>query len=85
MKHFEEASYVGNMTLKLSIVHFLYEVCFVYLPKIALTHIPVVKKYMLQRSVVDRWVQSDHILLIHSYPETLPFSTKGHKSFREHP
>jgi hypothetical protein len=42
-----------------------------------------VKKYMLQRSVVDRWVQSDHILLIHPCPETLPFVTKGHKIFRE--
>jgi hypothetical protein len=30
-----------------------------------------VNKYMLQRSVVDRWVQSDHILLIHPCPETL--------------
>jgi hypothetical protein len=38
---------------------------------------------MLQRSVVDRWVQSDHIFLIHSCRETLPFGTKGHKSFRE--
>jgi hypothetical protein len=26
---------------------------------------------MLQRSVVDRWDQSDHILLIHPCPETL--------------
>jgi hypothetical protein len=42
-----------------------------------------VKKYMLQRSVVGRWVQSDHILSIHPCPETLPFATKGHKSFRE--
>jgi hypothetical protein len=34
---------------------------------------------MLQRSVVDRWVQPDHILLIHKCPETLPFGTKGHE------
>jgi hypothetical protein len=26
---------------------------------------------MLQRSVVDSWVQPDHILLIHSCPETI--------------
>jgi hypothetical protein len=26
---------------------------------------------MLQCSVVDMWVQSDHILLIHPFPETL--------------
>jgi hypothetical protein len=47
------------------------------------TSLQDVKKYMLQRSVVDRCVQSDHILLIHPCPEMLPFGTKGHKSFRE--
>jgi hypothetical protein len=26
---------------------------------------------MLQRSVVDKWVHSDHILLIHPCPETI--------------
>jgi hypothetical protein len=46
-------------------------------------YIQDVKKYMLNRSVVYRWVQSDHILLIHPCPETLPFGTKGHKSSRE--
>jgi hypothetical protein len=30
-----------------------------------------VNKYMLQRSEVNRWVQSDHILLKHQCPETL--------------
>jgi hypothetical protein len=30
-----------------------------------------VNKYMLQRSVVDRLIQCDHILLIHPCPETL--------------
>jgi hypothetical protein len=34
---------------------------------------------MLQRSAVDRTVQSDHILLAHQCPETLPVGTKGHK------
>jgi hypothetical protein len=43
-------------------------------------YIQGVKKYMLERSVVDRWVQSDHILLTHPCPETLPFATKGHRS-----
>jgi hypothetical protein len=46
-----------------------------------LPHIQSVNKYMLQRSVVDRRVQSDHILLIHKCPETLLFGTKGHKIF----
>jgi hypothetical protein len=46
MEDFEEASYAGNMALSyvlssLSIVHFLYEVCFVYVPKLALTHIHI--------------------------------------------
>jgi hypothetical protein len=41
------------------------------------------KKYMLQSSEVDRWVQSGHILLIYPCPETLPLVTKGHKSFQE--
>jgi hypothetical protein len=48
-----------------------------------LSNIKGVNKYMLQCSVVDRWVQSDHILLIHLCPEMLPFGTKGHKSFWE--
>jgi hypothetical protein len=48
-----------------------------------LTNIQSVNKYMLQRSVVDRWIQCDYILLIHPCPEALPFGTKGHKSFRE--
>jgi hypothetical protein len=34
-------------------------------------YIQSVNKYMLQRSVVDRWVQCDHILLRHPCPETL--------------
>jgi hypothetical protein len=46
-------------------------------------YIQGVNKYMLQRFMVDRWVQSDLILLIHHCPETHPFSTKGYKSFRE--
>jgi hypothetical protein len=46
-------------------------------------HTQGVKKYMLQRYVADRWVQCDHILLIHPCPEMLPFGTKGHKSFGE--
>jgi hypothetical protein len=46
-------------------------------------YIHSVNKYMLQGSVVDRWVQSDHIFLIHPSSKTLPFGTKGHQSFRE--
>jgi hypothetical protein len=42
-----------------------------------------VNKYIFQRSMVERWVQSDHILLIHPCSETLPFGTKGHRIFRE--
>jgi hypothetical protein len=38
---------------------------------------------MCYNAVVDRWVQSDHILLIYPCPEVLPFGTKGHKVFRE--
>jgi hypothetical protein len=38
---------------------------------------------MLQCFVVNRWVQSGHIFLIHPWPETLPFGSKDHKSFRE--
>jgi hypothetical protein len=34
-------------------------------------YIQGVNKYMLQCSVVYKWVQSDHILLIHPCPETL--------------
>jgi hypothetical protein len=33
--------------------------------------------------VVDRWVQSDHILLIHLCPKMLPFGTKGQRSCPE--
>jgi hypothetical protein len=42
-----------------------------------------VNRYMLQRSVADRWVQSDHILLIHPCTEKLLFGTKGHNIFRD--
>jgi hypothetical protein len=38
---------------------------------VTIVTIQAIKKYMLQRSVVDGWVQSDHILLIHPYPEML--------------
>jgi hypothetical protein len=34
-------------------------------------HIQSVNIYMSQRSVIDRWVECDHILLIHPCPETL--------------
>jgi hypothetical protein len=34
---------------------------------------------MLQRSVADRWVQSDHISLIHPCSETLPFALMATK------
>jgi hypothetical protein len=37
------------------------------------------KEIYVKRSVIDRWVQSDHILLIHPCPEKLSFGTKGHK------
>jgi hypothetical protein len=37
---------------------------------------------MLQRPVVDRRVQSDHILLTEPCPEKLPFGIKRHKIFR---
>jgi hypothetical protein len=33
---------------------------------------------MLQRSVVDRWVQSDHISLKHPCPETLLYALGPH-------
>jgi hypothetical protein len=45
-------------------------------PLIPLIAIQSVNKYMLQGSVADRGVQSDHILLIHQCPETLPFALK---------
>jgi hypothetical protein len=38
---------------------------------------------VLQHSVVDIWVQSDRVLLIHPCLETLPFGSKGHKIFQE--
>jgi hypothetical protein len=42
-----------------------------------------VKKYMLQRSVVDRWVQCDHILLIHPIQITSIYCVQFAIHFRD--
>jgi hypothetical protein len=48
-------------------------------------YIQGVNEYVLQCSVVDRWVQSGHILLIHPCPEMLYLHTRGSEMWRRTP